>query len=275
MAGKAGARVARVPRRPAAATATAAPGAAHPPDTKQTKQTRMKTKPKTDGQEGEEEGVGGETAKEADEEEVADYGAVAAEHAARVRARQAQAASATLFVRGLPYTATTADVEALCSQVGPVKWCFVVADKRAPPLPQRPRERHIGANRLVHRHTLAYRPRHTHSHTHPYCLGMLTHAHTGTQAQTDIRIETQHERMPLCVLTCGGVLLRSQRRPARTAALALSNCAWGPPWRARPYTHASRHTHTHTHTHTHSHADARTRCKVATRRHTYRHTHTG
>ena len=56
---------------------------------------------------------------------------VAAAVAAKKRERgpRAEGESATLFLRGLPYDATSADLEALCSQVGPVKWCFVVADK--------------------------------------------------------------------------------------------------------------------------------------------------
>jgi len=47
--------------------------------------------------------------------------------------------AATLFVRNLPFTATTATLEAFFGEVGPTKLCFVVADNselssRRPPI---------------------------------------------------------------------------------------------------------------------------------------------
>jgi len=77
-------------------------------------------------------GEGKEEGEEQEEEEVADYSALAAAAEGKKKLqRESTGPKATLFVRGLPYTATNADLEAYCSQVGPVKWCFVVADKSA------------------------------------------------------------------------------------------------------------------------------------------------
>ena len=69
---------------------------------------------------------------EEEEEEVADYSALAtAAEGKKKPQRESTGPKATLFLRGLPYTTANADLEAYCSQIGPVKWCFVVADKSA------------------------------------------------------------------------------------------------------------------------------------------------
>lgn len=58
---------------------------------------------------------------------------VVAETAATTTATTAEenTSKSTLFVRGLPYEATSAQLEAFFSEVGPVRSCFVVLDRSA------------------------------------------------------------------------------------------------------------------------------------------------